>query len=96
MPQWPLSRHCTARFSEQKTKWEAEKRRLLAFVADELRQFFNANEAIDERAFRSIITKAKEEITRLQKADSAIRRMVGASTRQTTDDAVAQLVLGTR
>ena len=86
----------TAKLSEQKTKWEAEKRRILAFVADELRQFFNANEAIDEKSFRSIITKAKEEINRLQRTDAAIRRMVGATCRQTTDDAVAQLVISTK
>lgn len=83
----------TARLSEHRMKWEAEKRRILAFAADELRQFFNASEAIDEHSFRSLICKAKEEISRLQRSDSAIRRMVGASGRQTTDDAVAQLVL---
>lgn len=83
----------TAKLSEHRMKWESEKRRILAYAADELRQFFNASEAIDEHSFRSLIGKVKEELGKLQRSDAAIRRMVGASGRQSTDDAVAQLVL---
>lgn len=85
---------CTAKLNEQRTKFESEKRKILSFVADEFREFFNACDSLDERSFHSIITRAKDELTRLQKMDSSIRRIVGATGRQTTDDAVAQIVMG--
>ena len=83
-----------SRLAEQKTKFEAEKRRLISFAADEFRQYFNANDSIDERTYHSIIIKVKDELSRLQRIDGNIRRIIGASGRQTTDDAVAQLLMG--
>jgi len=82
------------KLNEIKSKWESEKRRLLSFTADEFKLFFNPQETMDERSFKSLISRAKEEISRLSKMDAAIRRMVGAAPRQPTEDAVAQVLVG--
>ncbi|EAY10639.1 hypothetical protein TVAG_157160 [Trichomonas vaginalis G3] len=76
-----------------KAKADEEKRKLIATAAQEFSQFFNAGEAIDERAFKNLIQKARDEISRLTKMDAAIRRLVGATGNQSTDDAVAQILI---
>ena len=82
-----------AKINEVKAKADDEKRKLIALAATEFSQFFNASETIDERSYKSLIIRAKDELERLSKSDGAIRRMVSASGRQTTDDAVAQLLM---
>ena len=78
---------------DAKNKAEVEKRRIFSYAADEFRALFNATENIDERSFRALINKASTELKRLSDSDSVIRRLIGASPRQSTDDAVAQLVM---
>ena len=82
-----------AKLEEQRTKSEVERRRLFALGADAFRSFFNPSEQIDERAFRNVLDKARDTIARLSKSDLAIRRMLGAGEQQTTQDAVAQLLM---
>lgn len=82
-----------SRLDEQKSKCENDKRRLYAFVADSFKQFFNPHENIDERSFKSIVNRAKDELSRLVASDVAVRRLVCASAHQKTDDAVAQVLM---
>ncbi|OHT17601.1 hypothetical protein TRFO_00858 [Tritrichomonas foetus] len=88
-----VENNCNSKLDEQKAKFDAEKRRLYAYVADTFKQFFNPHDNIDERSFKNIVTKARDELARLVASDVAIRRFVGASTHQKTDDAVAQLLM---
>lgn len=91
--QLALEGYYNTRISELKSKFEEEKRRMISHVASEFSQFFNASEVIDERSFRNLLSSIKEELEELHRADTAIRRMVNASGRQTTDDAVAQVLM---
>lgn len=79
--------------NQVKAKAEEDKRKLISIAAQEFSQFFNAGDQIDERSFKTLIGKAKDEINRLTKMDTAIRRLVGASGKQATDDAVAQALI---
>lgn len=81
------------RLDELKCKFETEKRRNYAFIADTFKQFFNPHEGIDEKSFRTIVSRARDELSRLLASDLAIRRLVGAASHQKTDDAVAQLIM---
>lgn len=81
-----------SRLESQKVKFENEKRKLFAFVADQFRQFFNPQDSLDETTIKAIITRASSELARLISSDFAIRKMVGADMQQRTDDAVAQLI----
>ena len=81
------------RLDEMISKFETEKRRIYAFIADTFKQFFNPHEGIDEKSFRSIVSRARDELSRLVSTDLAIRRLVGAASHQKTDDAVAQLIM---
>ena len=83
----------TQKLQDAKNKAEVDKRRIFSYAADEFRTLFNATENIDERSFRALISKASSELKRLSESDSVIRRLIGAAPRQSTDDAVAQLVM---
>jgi chromosome segregation ATPase len=83
------------RVDELKTKTEADKRRLYALGAEAFRGFFDATAEIDERSFRQMVGRAREELERLSASDRVVRRLVNASEGQTTEDAVAQIVIDT-
>ena len=82
-----------SRLEEMRSKYETDKRRLYAFVADNFKQFFNPHENIDDRSFKSIISRARDELSHHIQSDLAIRRLVGAASHQKTDDAVAQVLM---
>jgi chromosome segregation ATPase len=77
---------------DAKAEIQEERRRIFCFAADEFRAFFNPGEAIDGRAYRSLLGRVRNELKRLADTDLAVRRLVGAGPRQSTDDAVAQLL----
>ena len=83
----------TSRLEEQRNKFETERRRILAIGTETFRNFFNPSDTIDERSFRSVLDKARDTITRLSNSDLSIRRMLCAGEQQTTQDAVAQLLM---
>jgi chromosome segregation ATPase len=83
----------TQRLEELQTRTEADKRRLYGLGAECFKQFFNPMCELDERSFRSVVHQAREELDRLAASDQAIRRLVNAGERQTTEDAVAQLIM---
>jgi chromosome segregation ATPase len=82
-----------AKLAEQLSKAAAEKRALLTIGIESFRGLFNPSESLTEQTFKSVLTRAGEELHRLQKSDRDIRKLLGPSERQTTEDAVAQLVL---
>ena len=85
---------CAAKLSEQKTKFEAEKRQLIAYVADSFKQFYNPQEVINERTFKSIVSHVRDELTSLTASNNKVRQLVGASQTQKTEDVVAQALQG--
>ncbi|OHS93399.1 hypothetical protein TRFO_11810 [Tritrichomonas foetus] len=82
------------KLEEQRTRAENEKRRLFAIGTDAFRSYFNPSEQIDERSFKAVLDNARDTIQSLQNSDTAIRRMLGVHDAQTTQDAVAQLLMG--
>lgn len=81
------------KMSDERQKYEQDKRRLCTFGADAFKMFFNASSSIDEKSFRTVIENARDELTRLSQSDAAIRRIVAARGNQTTEDAVAQALM---
>ena len=85
---------CASQLSDEKAKHEAEKRRLFAFVADAFQQFYNPQDVIDERSFRTVINQVKDALTSLSASNNAVRRLVGASQAQKTEDVVERALQG--
>jgi chromosome segregation ATPase len=75
--------------------FDAEKRALLALVAESFSAYFNLAEPIDDRALRRGLERTKAELTRLAAGEQELRRLLGAAEGQTAQDAVAQILLDT-
>ena len=63
------------KINQLKEKWEKEKRRYFAFAVDQFRQFFNPIDKIDERAFREVITRVRDELIRLGASKATITKV---------------------
>jgi chromosome segregation ATPase len=82
----------TGRIQELKSRLEAETQRIFALAADEFRTFVSCGLITDEQAYRALLAKVRAELQRFNESDAVIRRLIGASSRQATDDAVAQFM----
>lgn len=84
---------CNNQIEDFKAQFEQEKRNIYGFVASSFRQFFSAKQQLDDFAFKQLIQRTSEELNKLMKADEGIRRLLGISTKESTEDAVAQYML---
>ena len=75
-----------------KSKIEGEKQKIISFFAEEFRTFFDPKEQIDINTFQSLVQRTRNELTKLQNSDNAIRRLTNATSFQSTEEAVAQFV----
>lgn len=78
---------------EQKHKWEAEKRSLFCYFAQQFGPFFDAKQSLNEESFKQIVNKIKIELDKHKKQEQTIRKLLKANENQTTEDALADLVL---
>lgn len=81
------------RLDQVRSQYEAEQRRIYTYAAEQFKKFFNPTQQFNERAFKQTLESVKDELSRLTQSDNAIRRILGASDCQTTEDAVASLVV---
>jgi chromosome segregation ATPase len=91
--QLALEEQYTRELDALRERTDAEKRRAYAYGAETFRAFFNPLQEIDETSFKEVIGRAKAELERLTTSDRCIRRLSGAVGSQTTQDAVARLLL---
>ena len=78
---------------EQRHKWEAEKRNLFCFFAQQFGSFFDAKQSLNEDSFKIIVNRIKNEIEKHKKQEQTIRKLLKARESQSTEDALADLVL---
>ena len=83
----------SSKLAEARANLDAEKNDIFSFVCNEFRDNFDPRDPINERSFRKCVINTKQELSRLQKSDSQVRKMVRASPTQSTTDAVAQLIV---
>ena len=82
-----------ARLEEIKSQKDAEMRRIFTYTADQFKNFFNPSSQFTERTFRALVEQVKEELTTLSVSDDHIRKMLGVGEKQSTEDAVALLLI---
>lgn len=70
-----------------------DKREIISQVVSLFQDHVNVSAPIDDKSLRSLLNQAKSEITRLRNTNTTIRRMVHAGEYQTTEDAVACMLL---
>jgi hypothetical protein len=80
------------RIGEFKLRCAAENQRIYAFAADQFRQFCDVSRHFDEREFRMLIARVKDELGRLTDAEVTVRKIIGGDPAQSIEDLVQQLV----
>lgn len=83
-----------SKLNEQKAKYETEKQRIYGLVATEFRQYFSPSGPIDDHSYQRLILKVRDDLAKLSKSDSIIRRLVSAGTNVSTDEAVTGFIFG--
>ena len=78
---------------EEKTKWENEKRALFGYMAQQFSSFFDPLQALNEDSFKQTVSKIKNELERRNKQEMTIRKILKVKENQSTEDALADLVL---
>jgi chromosome segregation ATPase len=78
---------------ELKTAWEDDKRRTGACLAVHFGSFVDMRQTLDSRMFKDVIEKASSEMNRLKEMDAGLRRLLCLATDDSTEDAVAKLLL---
>jgi chromosome segregation ATPase len=81
--------HFGQRIEDLTAQFDGERQRIFGFAADQFRSLYNGTEPPDENSYRAVIGDAAKELKRLSDADTAIRRLVGARSKQTTEQAVS-------
>lgn len=79
---------------DMKNKYESEKRRIYSVVFEKFKGFTGGSlSTIDESAFRTTLNNVVSQLNKYENSDNSIRRMLSVHDSQTTEDAVAQLLL---
>jgi chromosome segregation ATPase len=77
---------------DARAKFDDEKQKIFMCAAEEFRTHFKPSEALDEHAYRALLRQVKAELKRLADSDEVVRKLTSARPRQSTCDAVAQLL----
>ena len=81
------------KLDEERSKNEEDKRSIYSFIANEFHEFYKPTDRINESTFKNVVRDVRESILSLLHSDSTIRSILGAVDGQTTEDAVAQILL---
>ena len=73
--------------------FESQKKQLISTVISTFNKFVDVTERIDERSMKDVVQKVYETLSKYEKSDLAVRRLLNIGKRQTLEDAVAQLII---
>ena len=78
---------------DNKSEFYTEKRKVIGFVAQQFRQYFDAHLELDENCLKSVVRNVRLELDRLSTQESSLRKIMGLSDRESLEDSAARLVL---
>lgn len=78
--------------NEMEKRQEAEKKRIFNIAAEEMNDFANGSESLNEKQFRKMIKQAGDEIRRLKENEATIKNMLSSTNCDTTVEAVAHIL----
>ena len=78
---------------DNKSEFYTEKRKVIGFVAQQFRQYFDAHLELDENCLKSVVRNVRLELDRLSNQESSLRKIMGLSDRESLEDSAAKLVL---
>lgn len=84
---------CQSLIEEMKLKHEEEKTQICGYVISQFKELFDGRQCLNVPCMKQIVEKASSEYHRLLMSDQSIRRLLCISVPESTEDAVARLVL---
>lgn len=78
---------------EQKKNDEKEKRDLIQYFIKNFSTFSDMHDQLDEDAFKETVRKVKNQFDKCQKRETAIRKLIKAKDKESTDDALTQFII---
>lgn len=78
---------------EQKRNNEKNKRDLIEYFIKNFSSYSNMNDQLDEDTFKETVRKVKNQFDKCQKREIAIRKLIKAKDRESTDDALTQFII---
>ena len=76
-----------------RSDFEKEKRSIYSSFVSKFRNYYNPSSCLNERTYNKVIETVSEELNRLKASDTSVRTMLHVNDNQTTEDAVAQILL---
>ena len=67
---------------DQRSTFFAEKRKIIGFVVQQFRQYFDAHRELDDDCLRDVVTKAKSELDLLSSQKDTMRKLIGINKNQ--------------
>ena len=83
----------TDEVNELKRKLESEKKKIFGIAAEEMHEYFNGSENLDERQFRRIMKQAGEDLHKLRENEATIKRMLSSTNCDSAIEAVAHILI---
>ena len=75
---------------DAKSKLDSEKRAIYHFGAELFKQFFDPRRQLTDESYRTLLLSAKNELSRMQKQEVRIRRILGAGAGESAESALAR------
>jgi chromosome segregation ATPase len=88
-----LAANCQQKAAELRSECERDKRRIFAFVAEVFRDFCDVSQSLDERAFRALLSRVKDEFSRMAESETTVRRILGGSPSEPIEDLIQAMIL---
>ena len=81
-------------FYELKSQQERQLNDIINYGVETFKQYFSPSDQINLQTYKNVLEKVTEDLRNLNKTNTAIRTMLHATEKQTTEDAVAKLLIG--
>lgn len=85
--------HYQSRIDEERANFNREKRKIIGFVAQQFRKFFDAHCELDDNSLRTTVNAVRDELDKYSKSDINIRKILMIGETDSVEDAVSKLVL---
>ncbi|EAY12548.1 hypothetical protein TVAG_139280 [Trichomonas vaginalis G3] len=78
---------------ENKSNFNREKRKIIGFVAQQFKSFFDAHCELDDNSLKTIVNNVKDEMDKLIKTDKNLRKILMIGEYDSVEDAVSKVML---
>ena len=88
-----LSTQHQMEIEEERTRCDEQKRQIYTFVATQFSSIVSETSRLNEESFKSLVSKCSDELKRLYKMESTLKRTLGLHANESIEDSVSRLLV---